>query len=202
MAVAEAHASGEAGDTALGRRFVRAGRIGFWFQLILLIVVLFLTISVLRVGGGGPADRYLSLGNIASFLALALPVFTTLWFRHYVGLGRRMAQPATRPSNRTLERRAWIGVWVGVIGMVVSMAMLFGAISNLLYVLITAPQVGVLISPATGGEGAPSVSAIDAVSLLSLLITLTTELVVIALSLWLVFLVRIGPDPDRGQAGP
>ena len=200
MALADTYPPDDAERGGLARHFVRVGRIGFWLQLILLIVVLFLAVSVVRFGGSGQAARYLSLGNVVSFLALALPVFTTVWFRHYVGLGRQMEVSATPPSLRKLERRAWIGVSAGAIGAVLSLLMLFGAISNLLYVLITAPQVGLMISPATSGDGGLSVSAIDAVSLLSLLITLTTELVVIALSLWLVFVTRFGPAADQTEA--
>lgn len=194
MAAAGEEMSPTSAAAALGRLFVRVGRIGFWLQLIPLIVVLFLAVYVVRFGGGGQATRYLDLGNIVSFLALALPVFTTLWFRGYVGLGRRLQGDPTPPDRGGLERRVWIGLWAGATGTVLSLLMLYGAVSNLLYVLVTAPQVGIMISPATGDSESLSVSAIDAVSLLSLLITLTTELVVIALSLWLVFRIRLGSE--------
>lgn len=54
--------------------------------------------------------------------------------------------------------------------------------------MLANPQVGLQISPATGEAAAYTVSAIDAVSIMSLLLTLTAELLVVAISMRLVFL--------------
>jgi len=182
---------------AFAGSLVRLGLAGFWIQFVMLIVILFLTAYVARLGGA-QAARYLDLGNWASFLALALPVFTTWWLWRYATAGRRIRSGGAAPAPGALRRMLWIGVWVGAIGATLSLLMMFGAVTNLLYVLVTAPQVGVMISPAGSGGEALSVSAIDAVSLLSLLLTLTSELMVIALSFRLLFLVGFAPDARKG----
>ena len=86
-------------------------------------------------------------------------------------------------------RAAWIGVWAGATGIVVALLSLFGAASALLLVLLSNPQIGVQIAPATLGTSACTVSAVDAVSIMSLLLTLTAELLVVALLLRLVVLI-------------
>ena len=54
-----------------------------------------------------------------------------------------------------------------MIGAALSLLFLFGAVLNLLYVLVSAPQVGLIVTPNSTDVEALSVSAIDGVSLLS-----------------------------------
>ena len=59
--------------------------------------------------------------------------------------------------------------------------------------MLANPQVGIQVSPTTGAS-AYTISAIDAVSLMALVLTLASELLVVAISLRIVFLV-IAPTP-------
>ena len=67
------------------------------------------------------------------------------------------------------------------------MLLLFGAVGRLLFILLANPQTGIQIAPGPGGDPVRSLSAIDAVSLKSLLIVLSAELIVLGFTLWLLF---------------
>jgi hypothetical protein len=166
----------------IARAFLMLGRIGFWVQFVLLIAVVLLGIWTFSVTGARAGAA-----NILVFLGLALPLFTTFWCWRYAQLGRAMA--ASRAPLAAPARAAWIGVWAGTAGVVVSVLSLFGAAFALVMVMLANPQVGIQISPATAGASAYTVSAVDALSILSLLLMLTAELLVVAISLRLVFLI-------------
>lgn len=168
----------------LSRAFLFFGRIGFWVQFVLLIVVAILGVYVFTITGARARA-----GNILAFLGLAIPLFTTFWCWRYGRFGRTLAHDAEDVAPGKPARTAWIGVWAGTIGVVVSLLSLFGAASALLVVMLANPQVGIQVSPAVAGASAYTISAVDAVSIMSLLLTLTAELLVVAISLRLVFLV-------------
>lgn len=173
---------GMAGADRVARALVILGQTGFWVQFVLLIAIALLGFYTFAMVGGRART-----GNVLAFLGLALPVFTTFWCWRYARIGRALASGGT--SLAAALRAAWIGVWAGATGIVVALLSLFGAASALLLVLLSNPQIGVQISPATLGTSAYTVSAVDAVSIMSLLLTLTAELLVVALSLRLVFLI-------------
>lgn len=168
------------------------GSIGFWVQLVFLIVVLLLGGYTLTVGGSG---NRATLGNMLAFLVLALPVFTTYWCRRYEQTGKQMAGGSDKPAPQSLKRTLWIGVWAGTIGAAASLLSLFGAASALLFTMLANPQVGIQVSPATGAATSYTISAIDAVSIMSLLLTLTAELLVVFISLRLFFLTVRASKP-------
>lgn len=162
---------------------LRFGHFGFWLQLVFLVIVVLLGGYVIRIVRGG-----VGLENILALTGLVLPIFTTFWCRVYIKLGRAMAQPE-KPSPARVRNRVWVGFWAGTLGVTVSMISLFGAASALLVTMLANPQVGIQVSPATGGASSYTVSAIDAVSIFALLLTQTSELLVAAISLRLVFLI-------------
>lgn len=168
----------------LARSFLALGRIGFWVQFVFLIAAVILGIYVFTIVG-----TRAKTGNVLAFLGLALPLFTTWWCWRYAQFGHRLGESHDFALLGSAARRAWIGVWAGISGVVVALMSLFGAASALLIVMLANPQVGIQVSPATGAASAYTVSAVDALSIMSLLLTLTAELVVVALSLRLVFLV-------------
>lgn len=168
----------------LASALARFGSIGFWVQLVFLIVVVLLGVYTLTIGGGGA-----KLANILSSIVLVIPVFTTFWCRRYASIGRAWSEDQSVPTPSGLARTIWIGVWAGAIGSLASLLSLFGAASALLVTMLANPQIGLQISPATGSTATYTVSAIDAVSIMSLLLTLTAELIVVAISLRLVFIL-------------
>jgi hypothetical protein len=175
----------------IARAFLLLGRTGFWVQFVLLIAVVLLGIWTFSVTGARAGAA-----NVLAFLGLALPLFTTFWCWRYAQMGRAMATSGTLPAAPT--RTAWIGVWAGTAGVVVSVLSLFGAAFALVVVMLANPQVGIQLSPATAGASAYTVSAVDALSILSLLLMLSAELLVVAISLRLVFLIAAAA---RGTPG-
>ena len=178
-------ASGPASQPSerLSRAFRVFGRVGFWVQFVFLIVVAILGLYVFSITGARARA-----GNLLAFLGLAIPLFTTFWCWRYARFGRTLAVDPEDVAPGAPARTAWIGVWAGTFGVVVSLLSLFGAASALLVVMLANPQVGIQVSPATAGASAYTISAVDAVSIISLVLTLTAELLVVAISLRLVFL--------------
>jgi len=64
---------------------------------------------------------------------------------------------------------------------------LFSAAGRMLFILLANPQTGLMVAPGPGGDPVQSISAMDAISLMSLLIILTAELIVLGFSVWLLF---------------
>lgn len=175
----------------LARAFITLGRTGFWVQFVLLIAVVLLGIWTFGVTGARAGTA-----NVLAFLGLALPLFTTFWCWRYVQLGRALAGSGAPPTAPA--RVAWVGVWAGTAGVVIAVLSLFGAAFALVMVMLANPQVGIQISPATATASVYTISAIDALSILSLLLMLTAELIVVAISLRLVFLAS---SAARGRGG-
>ncbi len=177
-----------ANRAGLAKRFSRLGWIGFWVQLALLVVPISLMTYVLFVASPESAQqRGIDLSNYLSTGGLVVLVFTTFWFFRYTRLGRRIADPKLCPPQASVLRTVWIGVWASALGIVFSMLLLINAVGRLLFVLMATPQTGVPVVSPLGGDPATTLSAIDAVSLTSLVIVLAAELMIVAFSLWLLF---------------
>jgi hypothetical protein len=131
--------------------------------------------------GGLALIEYMTL---ASLLVLA---FTTIWFFRYIRLARRIADPERRPPGFAVQRMAWTGVAASTLGIVFSMMIMLFEAAQLLVYFLRAPQAGVPVVQTTGGGPASWVSAIDVVNLMALSFIMLVELVVLALSLWLLF---------------
>jgi hypothetical protein len=172
----------------LADQFALLGRIGFYAQLVLLVVPVALTIYLLMLGRSGQgAGTSVNLGNFLSFGSLLVMIFTTYWFFRYIRLGERLKDSASFPPRSNVISTLWIGLWAGCLGIVLSILLLFAAAWRILFVLLTNPQSGMLIAPTPGTNPTYSLSAIDALSLTLLIIGLAVELMVLGLTLWLVF---------------
>ncbi|MGI9320927.1 MAG: DUF3611 family protein [Thiogranum sp.] len=172
----------------LAKQFSRLGWLGFWIQLALLAVPIALLVYVLLVSSAESAQRRgIDLGNYLSYGSLLVMVFTTFWFYRYTRLGKRIADPDLRPPQSSALRTLWIGLWVGCLGIFFSMLLLLNAVGRMLFVLMANPQTGMMIAQGMGTDPTKSLSAMDAVSLTSLLVLLTAELLVLTFSLWLLF---------------
>lgn len=172
----------------LGATFAKLGWIGFVIQLVLLTVPLMLALYMfMGFTPESPARRGIDLSNYLSWGSLIVTIFTAFWFFRYPRLGRRIAEGDARLSGGGVVKTIWIGIWAGSIGIVFSMLMLFSESSRILFVMLANPQTGLMVSPNIGGDPNLSLSALDGISLLTLLILLTAELVVLGLSLWLLY---------------
>lgn len=172
----------------LGRQFFRFGWLGFWIQLALLTVPLLLLVYVLVFSGPtSPKRMGIDLGNYLSYGSLVVMLFTTFWFFRYTRVGKQLSGPDRRPPRSSVEHTLWIGLWASIIGILFSMGLLFGAAGRMLFILLANPQTGIMVAPPPGSMPTESLSAIDAVSLTSLLIILAAELLVLGLSVWLLF---------------
>ena len=172
----------------LGATFAKLGWIGFVIQLVLLAVPLMLALYLIfGYSAGSAARKGIDLSNYLSYGSLIVTIFTAFWFFRYPRLGRRIAAGDPDLSGAGVLKTVWIGIWAGGLGIVFSMLLLFGAAGRLLFVMLANPQTGLMVSPQIGGNPTQSISALDGISLLTLLILLTAELVVLGLSMWLLY---------------
>jgi hypothetical protein len=175
---------------SLARQFSRLGWIGFWIQIVLVSIPILLLMYVLFVSSPESAQRKgIDLSNYSSYGSLLVMLFTTLWFFRYTRMAKRIADPGLRLPRSSVMRTLWVGVGAGCLGILFSLLLMINTVGRLLFVLMATPQTGIPITQALGGDPAATLSALDAVSLAALLFTLTAELIVLALSLWLLFQV-------------
>ncbi len=176
---------------SLTNRFSRLGWIGFLIQLVLLAVPVLLLIYVLFISGPKTAQRKgIDLSNYMSYGSLLVMIFTTFWFFRYTQVAKLITDAESCPSQASLMRILWIGVWASCLGIAFSVLLMMNTVGRMLFVLMATPQTGIPVAPALGaGDPTKTLSAIDAVSLTSLLITLAAELIVLGFSLWLLFRV-------------
>lgn len=175
-------------SSGLAKSFLRLGWIGFWLQIAIGSIPVALLIYALLFGKGGIGTRsgsaliaYLSIGS------LALLAFTTIWFYRYTRLGRRIGEPDRRPSASSVQRIAWIGVAASTVNIVFSALVMMFEVTQLLFYFLRAPQAGVPVFQTTSGGPASWVSASDILGLMGLIFTMLVEVIVLALSLWLLF---------------
>jgi len=96
----------------LAKQFSKLGWIGFWLQLALLAIPVFLLVYVLFLSSPDSAQaKGINLGNYLSYGSLLVMVFTTLWFLRYARLGKRIPDPQTRPPQTKVMKTLWIGLW-------------------------------------------------------------------------------------------
>jgi hypothetical protein len=113
--------------------------------------------------------------------------FTTIWFYRYTRLANQIEDPDRRPPKSSIQRIAWIGVAGSTVGIVFSALVIMFEVVQLLLYFLRAPQAGVPVVQTTTGA-ASWVSAGDILSLMGLIVTMTVEVAILALSLWLLFL--------------
>jgi len=172
----------------LSKQFTRLGWLGFWIQIAMLAIPLLLLVYVLFLRSPESAQRIgIDLSNYLSYGSLLVMVFTALWFLRYTRIGKRIADPERRPPRSAVERTLWVGLWASGVGIAFSMVLLFSATGRMLLTLLANPQTGLMIAPGPGGNPVQSISAMDAISLTSLLVILAAELVVLGFSVWLLF---------------
>lgn len=141
--------------------------------------------------GAAPGARPMGRTGYLALVGLAILLFTTFWSYRYTTLAARMRDPARRPPQATVLKTLWVGLWASGLGIAVSMLMLVLEVTRLVILVLRTPQAGVPVMQ-LGAESAAWVSAIDVVSLLADVSTLGAELLVFAVTLWLLFRVTRG----------
>ena len=174
---------------SLGRLFFRLGWFGFWIQVVLISVPIILLFYVMFFSSPESVQRKgIDLSNYLSYGSLVVMAFTTYWFFRYTRLAKKIPEPESCPPKSSVVKTIWIGVWASCVGIVFSMILLLRAVWRLLAVLLATPQTGIPIA-ATGGNPAMILTGFDGISMTTLVLTLSAELVVLAFSLWLLFRV-------------
>ncbi len=172
----------------LAKTFNRLGLAGFWLQVVLGSVPVLLMLYVFIFSGsisgprsGLPIVEYLSMANLLVLL------FTTIWFWRYRDLAKTLVDPKTRPTESAVAGTVWTGLVASSLGILFSMLVMLLEVGQLLFYFLSAPQGGIPAIQTTVGGGASWVSAVDLVSLMSLLLTLAAEVIALVLGLWLLF---------------
>jgi len=183
---------------SLAESFSRFGWIGFWIQIVVGVIPIILmfysfifTKSMTGPRAGLPIVEYLTLGG------LAILVFTIFWFFRYTRIADKIKRPDNPPSETELARSVWIGLIASSVGIFFTITVMFFEVAHLLFYFLAAPQGGVPVIQTTGTGLASWVSAVDMLSLLSMVLTLLAEIIVIVFSLWLLFRVTSG-SPEYG----
>jgi len=183
------------------RKFVKSlvclGWAGVCLQAILAIIPILMLCYVLFGKATGVRET-LGVLDYLAFASLAILVFTGFWSFRYTRLAKRIADPSRRPSRGFVMKNLWIGVWATSLGIAASLLLLIIEVVRLLVLFLRAPQAGVPVFNTQSGVRTEWVSAIDAVSLLAELCSLTGELIVLAFSLWLLFrLTHLSDEYDQ-----
>src|SRR5262245_37344673 len=170
--------------SSLARAFTRLGWVGLWVQVGLGAIPILLMIYTSLFTGTATSGRVVVIEffTIASLIILA---FTTLWSYRYTRLAEQIADPSRCPPKASLERITWIGVAASTLGIVFSLLVMLAETALLLSYFLRAPQAGVPVIQTAGAGQVSWVSAMDIVSLLTLILVTIGELVVLIFSLWL-----------------
>lgn len=187
---------------SLAKTFTRLGWTGFWLQVVLGSIPVLLMFYVFIFSGnlsgpraGLPIVEYLSFANLLVLL------FTIVWFYRYTGFAKILANPATRPTETVVVATVWTGLVASSVGILFSMVVMLLEVGQLLFYFLSAPQGGIPAIQTTVPGTASWVSAVDLVSLMSLILTLAAEVIALVLGLWLMFRTTQTADELAKPAG-
>jgi len=187
---------------SLARAFSRLGWIGFWVQIGLGTMPILLMIYTLLFTGSATSGRVLLIEAL-TIASLMIMGFTTIWSFYYTRLAKRIADPLRRPVKIFVERKAWIGVAASTFGIVFSLLLMLAETALLLSYFLRAPQAGVPVIQTAGAGQVSWVSAMDIVSLLTLILVTLGDLVVLIFSLWLLFRSALASaEPANSEGAP
>jgi hypothetical protein len=186
----------------IAKAFGRLGWIGFWLQVALAALPIFLMIYVLFFCGSASIQlKGISLSEYLSLLGLLVLFFTISWSYRYTRLAKKMADPELCPPKSSVIRTLWIGLTASCLGILFSMLVMVFEVGRLLFVFLSAPQGGVPVMRTETYDPSTWVSAIDMVGLLADLSVLAAELVVLAFTLWLLLRMTMATEYDHGRDG-
>ena len=152
--------------------------------------------------GSATSGRVLLIESL-TIASLIIMGFTTIWSFYYTRLAKRIADPLRRPVKTFVQRIAWIGVATSTLGIVFSLLLMLAETALLLSYFLRAPQAGVPVIQTAGAAQVSWVSAMDIVSLLTLILVTFGELVVLIFSLWLLFRSALASaEPANSEGAP
>jgi hypothetical protein len=187
----------------LAKAFQGSGRIGFWSQVVLGSFPIILMIFIFSFSGslsgpraGLPIVGYLTIAN------LLVLIFTTIWFYRYIGLGKKIGNAATRPSESAVVGTVWTGLVASSLGILFSLVVMLLEVGQLLFYFLSAPQGGIpTLQTTPTAAGGSWVSAVDLASLMALVLMLGAEVVATMLGMWLLFRTTHSYDKLQDAAG-
>lgn len=168
----------------LGRMLRRLGGIGFWTQILIAVVpVIVITLAFSAVYGVRGPLRSAGFLGLLSFISFLILLATTFWCWRYRRIGARLTGGETVDEGR-LGRMIWVGLFLTASGIVLSMIVILSEMIYLLIRFLEAPQGGVPVIQTTEGS-ASWISAVDILGLMTLILTLSGEIVALVVSLWM-----------------
>jgi hypothetical protein len=173
----------------LGSTFQRLGRIGGWSQVVLGSFPVILMLFVFTFTGNVTGPRAgLPIVGMLTVLNLLVLIFTTWWFFRYIPLGRKIAEPSTRPVESSVAGTVWTGLVASSLGIIFSLTVMLVEVGQLLFYFLAAPQGGIPTLQTTPSSVDGSwVSAVDLASLMALVMMLAAEVIATMLGMWLLF---------------
>jgi len=169
----------------LGRRFSRAGWLGFLLQIGLgaVPVVLgswfyFVSPNATTASGG------VTLVSLLAMAVLVILLITTILFFYYIRVGKRLATGASKWKRPGLRRLVGFGLLLGGLSVFASSVVMIAEVASMLFTFLEFPQGGVPVIQTTTAD-ATWISALDVLSLLALSLSITAEIIVIGLGFWL-----------------
>lgn len=189
---AREHGAATAGR-ALGNTFRRVGWFGFWTQICVAVIPIFVLVVIFGTVRGFtlPGARMPILGWL-SLLSVLILAFTTLWSRRYMAIGKRLETGSV--DMAALSKAVWTGLAASAVGILFSLVVVLAEILFLLVAFLETPQGGAPVFQTVEGAGPPWISALDVLSLLVLILTAAAEIVTLLLALWL--LSRLSSPKD------
>jgi hypothetical protein len=115
---------------------------------------------------------------------LVILLVTTVLFFYYTRIGRRLEDGSSRATRPRLRRLVGFGLLIGGLSIFASSVVMIAEVTSMLLTFLEFPQGGVPVIQTTAND-ATWISALDVLSLLALSLSVTAEIVVIGLGLWL-----------------
>jgi hypothetical protein len=174
-------------ERRLGQRFRRTGWLGFWLQIVLgaVPVALGTWFYMLSPNVTMPGSRF-PLISLLTLCVLLILLFTIALFFYYTRVGRRLESGTSRWTRSRLKGLVRLGLAASGVSVLFSAVIILGEVTHMLLTFLEFPQGGVPVIQTTV-QDSTWISALDVLSLLALALSITAEILVLGLGLWLMY---------------
>ncbi|MCP6759596.1 MAG: DUF3611 family protein [Fischerella sp. CENA71] len=182
----------------IASEFRLLGWIGFWLQLFLGSIPLFIAIPTLFFrNNAGRVSTQNGIGVFFAYACLLVLIFTIYWCFRYTRLSKKLDDPDLRPSRKEVTRDLWIGIIANVSGMIFAVIVLMTQVGLLLNKVLSIPQgASTIYRPIPGAAvatpGLP-ITPLQIISMQAVSCAIAAELVGVIVALWLLY--RLIPQP-------